>query len=95
MVLTALISYLALRSAWRRLLMLAIVVPLVLVKNGIRIVTICLLTIYVDPSVISGPLHRQGGFVFFGMALVAEGGLCWFLRRSELGALSGEGLPTL
>jgi exosortase len=90
MVLTVLISYWTLRSAWRRLLMVASVVPLVLVKNGIRIVTISLLTAYVDPSIIDGPLHHQGGFVFFGLVLVAEGGLCWLLRRSELKAISGE-----
>jgi exosortase len=94
MVLTALISYIALHSTWRRLLMLATVIPLVLVKNGIRIVTICLLTRYVDPSVIDGPLHHQGGFVFFGLVLAAEGGLCWLLRRSELKSSSGEA-PTI
>lgn len=93
MVLTVLISYLVLRSAWRRLLMMLAVVPLVLVKNGIRIVTICLLTLYVDPTVISGPLHHEGGFVFFGLVLAAEGGLCWLLRRSELGAQSGDAPP--
>jgi exosortase len=86
MVLTVLISYWALHSPWRRLLMMLAVVPLVLVKNGIRIVTICLLTMYVDPAVIDGPLHHQGGFVFFGLVLIAEGGLCWLLRRSELKA---------
>lgn len=90
MVLTAVLCYVTLRSPWRRLLMLLAVVPLVLVKNGIRIVTLCLLTIYVDPEVISGPLHRQGGFIFFGLVLAAEGGLCWLLRRSELKAPAAE-----
>jgi exosortase len=88
MVLTVLLSYIALHSTWRRLLLLVSVVPLVLVKNGIRIVTLCLLSIHVDPSFISGSLHRRGGFVFFGLALMTEGALCWLLRRSELRAPS-------
>ena len=90
MVLTVVLSYIALHSTWRRLLLLAAVIPLVLVKNGIRIVTLCLLTIHVDPSFIDGSLHRRGGFVFFGIVLAAEGTLCWLLRRSELRAQSGE-----
>ena len=86
LVLVVLLSYFALRSTWRRLILILAVVPLVLVKNGIRIVTLSLLTIYVDSSVISGPLHHHGGFLFFGFALAAEGLLCWLLQRSEISA---------
>lgn len=84
LVLTVLLSYIALHSTWRRLVLVIAIVPLVLIKNGIRIVTLSLLAIYVDRSFISGTLHRQGGFVFFGLALAAEGVLCWLLQRSEL-----------
>jgi exosortase len=90
MVLTVVLSYIALHSTWRRLLLLAAVIPLVLIKNGIRIVTLCLLSIHVDPSFIDGSLHRRGGFVFFGIVLAAEGTLCWLLRRSELRAQSDK-----
>lgn len=83
MVLTVLLSYKMLNSIWRRLVLVAAVIPLVLVKNGIRIATISLLASRVDPSFISGSLHRQGGFVFFGLVLVAECVLCWLLWRSE------------
>ena len=44
-----------------------------------------LLSIYVDPGFITGSLHRNGGFVFFGLALAMEGALCWFLQRTEPG----------
>jgi exosortase len=84
LVLTVLLSYISLHTAWRRFLLVISVVPLVLVKNGIRIVTLSLLTMYVDRSFISGSLHRHGGFVFFGLALAAERALCWLLQRSEL-----------
>jgi len=84
LVLVVLLSHFALHSTWRRLILILAVVPLVLVKNGIRIVTLALLTIYVDSSVISGPLHHHGGFLFFGFVLAAEGLLCWLLQRSEI-----------
>jgi len=89
LVLTVLLSYLTLRTNWRRVVLVLAVVPLVLLKNGIRIVTLCLLTIHVDRSVITGPLHHQGGFVFFGLALALEGVLCWLLQRAEHRKLSG------
>lgn len=83
LVLVVLLSHFALHSSWRRLTLILAVVPLVLVKNGIRIVTLALLTIYVDRSVISSSLHRHGGFLFFGLVLAAEGLLCWLLQYSE------------
>ena len=41
-----------------------------IVKNGIRIVTLTLLAMYVDPSFLFGKLHRQGGIVFFLLGLL-------------------------
>jgi exosortase/archaeosortase family protein len=38
-------------------------------QNGLRIVTLCLLTLYVDEGFITGGLHTRGGTVFFGLAL--------------------------
>ena len=37
--------------------------------NGIRIATLTLLSLYVDPSFLKGSLHRDGGFVFFFIGL--------------------------
>jgi len=91
LVLTVLLSYITLHSAWRRLVLILTVIPLVLIKNGIRIVTLSLLAIYVDRSFITGSLHRRGGFVFFGLALAAEGVLCWLLQRSEVGTQAPSG----
>ena len=43
---------------------------MMIVKNGIRIVTLTLLAIYVDPSFLYGRLHREGGIVFFLIGLL-------------------------
>jgi len=83
LVLTALMSNVLLQSVWRKVVLVSAVVPLVLVKNGIRIVTLSLLAIRVDPAFLAGWLHHSGGFIFFGVTLFAEAALCWALRRSE------------
>ena len=44
--------------------------PLLIAKNGIRIVTLSLLSVYVDPRFLTGSLHRDGGILFFLLALV-------------------------
>ncbi|HEX8926479.1 MAG TPA: exosortase/archaeosortase family protein [Terriglobales bacterium] len=84
-VLTVLIAEMVLRSNWRRAVLVAAVLPLVIVKNGIRIVTLTVLAMKVNPGFLSGQLHHRGGFVFFAVALGLEGILCWILARSERG----------
>jgi exosortase len=76
-------GYLFLRSAWAKGVLAILTLPLLLIKNGIRIVTISLLSIHVDPGFLTGSLHRRGGAVFFLLALgfvVAAVGL---LQRAE------------
>ena len=58
-----------LRTTSRRVILLLLAIPLSLVKNAVRIVTLTLLALYVDPSFLTGRLHHQGGFVFFLIAL--------------------------
>jgi exosortase/archaeosortase family protein len=72
-----------LRSPWRKALVIAIAVPLSVAKNGLRIFTIVMLATRVDPAYLTGRLHREGGIVFFTIALAAILGLIWILRRSE------------
>jgi exosortase len=72
-----------LRSFWKQLLFVALSLPLSVIKNGIRITTLTLLSIYVDPGFLHGELHRDGGFVFFFLALVLLWPVLVGLRRSE------------
>jgi exosortase len=72
-----------LRTPWKILLFIGLTVPLAVIKNGIRIVTLTLLSIYVDPSFLKGSLHRDGGFVFFILALVIVFPIMLLMRKSE------------
>ena len=84
LLLTALLAdYLILTRWWSRGILLLSVLPLAVLKNGIRIVTLSLLAIYVDPGFMHGPLHRRGGFIFFGITLLLMGCLLLLLKKLE------------
>ncbi len=80
---TVLASYLFLRSNWRRFLLILAVVPIAILKNGLRIAGLSTLAIYVNPAFLTGNLHHHGGIVFFMIALVPMGLLLVLLGRSE------------
>lgn len=62
-------AHLFLRTSWKKVVLVLLSLPLALVKNGVRIATLTLLSMYVNPSFLSGSLHRDGGFAFFLLAL--------------------------
>ena len=76
-------SYLFLQSKMRRIIFLSLIVPMAVVKNGIRIAALTLLNIYVDPGFLYGRLHHDGGIVFFLLALLLLAPILWLLRISE------------
>ncbi|MGD0404951.1 MAG: archaeosortase/exosortase family protein, partial [Candidatus Acidiferrales bacterium] len=68
---------------WKMLLFIVLVFPVSIVKNAIRIVTLTLLGVYVDPSFLRGNLHHDGGFVFFLLALAIIFPVLLILQKSE------------
>lgn len=83
LVTTMVLAQLLLRSSWRKALVFAVALPLSVVKNGLRIFVLGALTTKVDPSFLTGKLHRQGGVIYFLIALLAIFLLLWILRRGE------------
>jgi exosortase len=83
---TALISHFMLKSNWKRALLCVAIVPISILKNGLRIVTLSTLAIYVNPDFLYGNLHRHGGVIFFLIGLVPLIlTLVWF-QKSERSA---------
>jgi exosortase len=69
---------------WSRSALVLITIPLALVKNAIRIVTLTLLAQHVDMGFLTGHwLHQSGGFVFFLITLTLFGGSLLLLRWAE------------
>jgi exosortase len=77
------LAHLFLRTRWRKVLIVALVIPLSVAKNGLRIFTIVELGTRVDPGFFTGNLHHHGGILFFGLSVAAVGALIWVLRRTE------------
>lgn len=80
-------GHLLLRTNWRRTVLLATAVPVLIIKNGIRIATLTLLAVHVDPSFLTGRLHHDGGFVFFALGMLILLPLLLWFQRSEAARL--------
>jgi exosortase len=94
---TLLAGHMFLRSTWKKAVLVLAVFPLTIVKNGIRIVTLSLLAMHVDPGFLTGQLHHEGGIVFFLLAMVLLFPLFAALVKSDSGDSSNrppaESLP--
>lgn len=76
-------AHLFLKSPWRRAVLVAVVIPLGIVRNGFRILVIGLLCVHIGPQMIHSPIHHRGGPLFFALSLVPLFALLWWLRRGE------------
>jgi exosortase len=76
-------SHVFLKTRWRRVVLVAFVIPLGILRNGFRILVIGLLCVHVGPYMIDSSIHHQGGPLFFALSLVPLFLLLWWLRRQE------------
>jgi exosortase len=77
-------AHLYLRSGWKQWVFVLLSLPVSLIKNGVRIATLTLLSIYVNPDFLTGRLHHEGGVVFFLLALaLLVPVFLWFERTDK------------
>lgn len=89
LVLTALLAgHMWLDKPASRLLLLLAVLPVTIMKNGIRIVVLSLLSVHVNPGFMEGQLHRDGGIAFFLLALAMLAPVLVLLRKVETSVAS-------
>jgi exosortase len=72
-----------LKTTWRRFALVAIVIPLGILRNGFRILVIGLLCVHVGPQMINSLIHRRGGPLFFVLSLVPLLLVLWLLRKGD------------
>lgn len=89
------LAHVLLRTPWRKAAVVLLVVPLSVAKNGLRIFTISMLGTHVDRGFLTGRLHRDGGILFFLIALGAILLAIWFLRTGEDAAANPAGLSSV
>jgi exosortase len=83
LVTTMLMAHLFLRSFWRKLLLIVLAIPLSVTKNGLRIFVLGMLATRIDPGFLTGRLHREGGIIYFLIALAATFLFVWIFHRGE------------
>jgi len=77
-------SHLFLRTRWRRIVLVAFVIPLGILRNGFRILVIGLLCVHIGPQMIDSSIHHRGGPLFFVLSLIPLLLLLLWLRRQEM-----------
>jgi exosortase len=76
-------AQLFLRTGWKKVVFALSIIPITILKNGMRIVTLSLLGIYIDQRILYGELHKSGGIPFFVVALAMLAPILWYLRKTE------------
>ena len=81
---TILAGHMFLNTWWKKVILAVLIIPITMFKNGIRILILTLLGTYVDPKwVTESNLHRDGGILFFILALVLMAPILYWLRKGE------------
>lgn len=82
-ILSIVASWLFLRTPWKRAVLVLVVIPLALIRNGFRIFVIGRLCIAYGPQMIDSPIHHHGGPFFFALSLLPFFLLLILLRKTE------------
>ncbi|MCU1298486.1 MAG: exosortase VPDSG-CTERM-specific [Acidobacteriaceae bacterium] len=77
------LAHLFLRTFWSKIIFVAFIVPMAIAKNAIRVFTLAMLGMHVNPDFLEGRLHHEGGGVFFALALGVLLLLLWILQKVE------------
>lgn len=84
-ILSIITGHLFLRTPSKRVILALAILPITVVKNAFRIVTVTLLANYVDLRFLTNHwIHSSGGIPFFMVAMAMFIPLVWVLRRTEV-----------
>jgi exosortase C (VPDSG-CTERM-specific) len=76
-------AYLLLKTPWKRAVLVLVVIPLALIRNGFRVFVLGELCVHISPRMIDSPIHHQGGPIFFVLSLIPFFLLLMVLQKSE------------
>lgn len=76
-------AYLFLESTWRRVVIVALVIPLGVIRNGFRIVVLGIVCTRFGPEWIDSFIHTHGGPIFFILSLIPLVLAVGWLRSNE------------
>lgn len=85
LVITGLLAaHLLLNTFWRRAILVSLVVPLGILRNGFRVFVIGELCSRYGPQMARSPIHTRGGPLFFVISLIPLAIALWLLRSGEM-----------
>lgn len=76
-------GYMFLRSPVKRGILALAVIPLAIIRNGVRVFVIGELCVHIGPEMINSYIHHHGGPIFFALSLIPFFGILWLLYASE------------
>jgi exosortase C (VPDSG-CTERM-specific) len=76
-------AHLLLRNPLHRWCVVLIILPLGVFRNALRILTLTLLSVHVNPEIMNSALHKRGGPLFFAVSLIPLFALFWWFGRRE------------
>jgi exosortase C (VPDSG-CTERM-specific) len=76
-------GYVFFQSKGHRAILALSVIPLAILRNGLRIFVIAMLCVHVGPDMIHSPIHKRGGPLFFLLSLIPFFALLLFLYCRE------------
>lgn len=79
-----LIGWFFLKQPWRRILLVAIAIPVTILSNAFRIALTGVLSKFIDPSLAEGFFHDFSGWLVYVFSLAALGGCALLLRKEDL-----------
>jgi len=83
-ILSLLAGHLFLKKFKHKLLLAAVAIPMIIIKNGIRIVVLYLIAYYIDERFMEGGfIHRSVGYAMFIVVLIIMGLLLRLLEKQE------------
>jgi exosortase C (VPDSG-CTERM-specific) len=86
---------LLLRSPWRRAILVAVVLPIALARNGLRVFVIGELCVRIGPEMIDSYIHHHGGPIFFALSLIPFSLVLVWLIRADRRARPDSTSPVL
>jgi len=85
LLITAILAgHMFLNTWWKKVILALVIIPITMFKNGIRILILTLMGTYWDPRWLTeSSLHRDGGIVFFILALVLMAPILYWMRKDS------------
>jgi exosortase len=82
-IVSLLANHLLLSSWWKRSAFILATIPVLFVKNAVRIAALSLLAVHVDKGILDSQLHQEGGILFLMLGLLLLYPVLAMLVRSE------------